>query len=143
MWNGWKRLAAHASKHQAALTIEWAWDCSLHRLKYVRKFVDDHGMVGRKVAGCVFGLSSIIEATRGRPLCKAWGIWTNSKPLAVALDGPHVRCSGCVDSVAVGGRDTAHTGSYTDAFASFVNRVVTKTELETWRLLEELSNPQA
>ena len=93
-------------------------------------------MDGRKVAGCVFGLKSVIEGTRGKALCKAWKVWTNNPSLALALDGPHVRCPGGCDSVAVNGRNTAHTGSYPDQLVVFVNRALSSTESEVWSWLE-------
>ena len=121
LWNGWKRLAAHADKIGATLTIEWANDSSLHRQHHVRMFVEKYRMRRFKAAGCVFGLKSIISSTRDLPLCKAWGIWTNSYPLIVALDSPKVLCQGGHPSTPVGGADTAHSGAYPNDFAYYVN----------------------
>ena len=78
-----------------------------------------------KVAGCQFGLSSIIKASRGHPLCKAWVIWSNNPGLSMALDGPHVRCQGGHDYLAISGQNTAHSGNYPDAFAKFVHLALT------------------
>ena len=79
-----------------------------------------YGLVRRKVAGCVFGLASIAGATRGRPLCKKWGIWTSSKSLALSLDREQVLCQGGHPSTPVSGVDTAHSGAYTDSMARYV-----------------------
>ena len=62
------------------------------------------------------------------PLCKAWGVWTNSSSLALALDGPHVRCAGGHPSVPVGGADTEHSGSYPENFAIFVHTALAASE---------------
>ena len=120
MWTGWRRLAKHGHAVGASLTVEWSHDSDLHRLKSVAKFMALYGMERRKVAGCVFGLKSIAAQTRGLPLCKAWGIWTSSKSLSLALSGPEVRCQGGHPSTAVSGKDTAHSGTYTDHFARYV-----------------------
>ena len=127
LWNGWKRLAKHAVAVGASLSIEWANDSRLHRLVHVRKFVAAHGMIRRKVSGCVMGLKSVIKATLGQPLCKAWGIWTNNASLALALDGPHVLCQGGHVSIPVEGKNTAHTGVYPDNLAKFIHAALSST----------------
>ena len=73
------------------------------------------------------GLKAIIKATLGQPLCKAWGIWTNNASLALALDGPHVRCQGGHVSIPVVGKNTAHTGICPDNLAKFINFVLSST----------------
>ena len=70
------------------------------------------------------------------PLCKAWGIWTNSRSLALALEGPHVRCSGGHPSVAVGGADTEHSGSYPDNLALFILSSITSSVDEVEAMVE-------
>ena len=72
------------------------------------------------VAGCRFGLTSIIKKSFGHPLCKAWAVWSNNPSLSMALDGPHVHCQGGHDYLAVSGQNTAHSGNYPDAFAKFI-----------------------
>ena len=109
-----------ATPLEASLTVEWAHDSDLHRLKSVAKFMQLYNMTRRKVAGCVFGLESIAARTRGLPLCKAWGIWTSSKSLSLALSGPEVRCQGGHPSTPVSGIDTAHSGNYLDRMAKYV-----------------------
>ena len=128
MWNGWVRLAAHAHERSATLTVEWAHDSSLHRQTAVARFMAKYRMVRRKVAGCAFGLKSICGPTRGMPLCKCWGIWTNNYPLSIALDGPHVQCPGGHVKVPVAGQNTAHSGAYPDDLALFVHTALTSSE---------------
>ena len=82
-------------------------------------------MTRHKVAGCSMGLKSIVGKTRDMPLCKAWGVWTNCRSLSAALTGSHVRCSGAHSSIAVGGADTEHSGSYPDDFAGLVHHAIT------------------
>ena len=125
MWREWKRVAAHAQKRGASLTFEWAWTSSLHRMEHVQKFVTKNHMTKHKVSGCAFGLTSIATRTRGRPLCKAWGVWTNNESLNIALETRFVRCSGCKPKTAVEGLDTAHSGSYPDPLAKFLNKIIT------------------
>lgn len=121
MWAGWKRLAAHAHQMGATLSIEWAWRNQLHRLSETKKFVSKYGMRKHMVAGCKFGLASIVKRTFGHPVCKAWAVWSNNPKLSMALDGPHVRCQGGHGYLAVSGQNTAHSGNYPDAFAKFVH----------------------
>ena len=135
LWNGWKRLAAHAVKVGATLTIEWANDSDLHRLRDVRVFVDKYHMKRFKAAGFVFGLKSIMPSTRNLPLCKAWGIWTTSVPLAVALSDPRVLCRVGHPSTPVFGANTAHSGAYPDDFARFVLLSLSTRVASAWDLL--------
>ena len=135
--NSWKRLAKHAVNMGASLTIELARDSRLHRLKYVQNFTARHRMVLRTVSGCVFGLKSIAKSTLGRPLCKAWGIWTNHEGLALALDGPHVHCPGGHARVRVEGQNTAHSGAYPDNLALFVNKALTSTVSSIRKMVDE------
>ena len=88
-----------------------------------------------------FGLKSNIESTRGRPLCKAWGIWTNSPSLALALDGPHVICPGGCPSTPVSGRSTAHSGDYPDNFAIFVNTALSRAADDVRQMISKKTWP--
>ena len=143
LWNGWKRLAAHAVRTGATLTIEWANDSDLHRQHHVRIFVEKYQMKRFKAAGCVFGLKSIIPSTRGLPLCKAWGIWTNSAPLATALSDPRVLYQGGHPSTPVSGANTAHSGAYPNDFAHFVNTAFSTRVAPALDLLRQSGHFQA
>ena len=107
------------------MSIEWAHDSDLHRQNNVKKFVAKYGMKRLKAAGYVFGLKSIIPKTKGQPLCKACGVWTNDLQLARALDRPQARCLGTCPSTPVSGKNTEHSGNYPDNFALLVNAAFT------------------
>ena len=134
MWNGWKRLVTHAARYRATISIEWAWGNKLHDIKKTKKLIGQYGLKSFKVSGCRFGLASIVSKTRGQPLCKAWRIWTNNPSLSAGLDGRHVICQGGHPSTPVSGADTAHSGTYPDGFAKFVNKVIT-TPLDELQLM--------
>ena len=130
MWIGWKRLSDHAMNLKATLSIEWAYNSSLHGKEKVKMLVQKHGMTLHKVSGCRFGLVSVTAKTRGLPLCKAWGVWTNHPVLSRALNGSRVRCQGGHPSTPVSGQDTAHSGIYPDAFARFIHSTLTEPAAE-------------
>ena len=118
------------------MSIEWAWGNLLHRRPETQEFVQKYGLKNFKVSGCIFGLKSIAEKTLGQPLCKAWGIWTNNPLLLFALDGSHVRCQGGHSRVCVEGKDTKHSGIYPDAFAKYINTVITTPISELHKMAE-------
>ena len=121
MWVGLKRVAARASERSFTLSIEWSHRCAFHRLKKTRALVDRYDMVYRKVCGCAFGLSSIINKTYGQPLCKAWGWWTNHPKLAELFQTLATECNKRHKYMVVEGKDTKHSGRYTDELCSFVH----------------------
>ena len=125
MWVGWKRLADHAMSLHATLSIEWALKSRLRREPTTHILTQKHGLVKYSVSGCQFGMVSIAAKTRGLPLCKAWGIWTNHPALSRALDSTHVHCQGGHPTTPVSGQDTAHSGVYPDSFAKFIHAVLT------------------
>ena len=130
MWREWKRVARHARERGASLTLEWAWKSSLHWQAHVVKFVREYGMTKHKVSGCAFGLTSIVTKTFGKPLCKAWGVWTNNESFNIALETSYVQCPGCWPKTAVEGRDIAHSGSYPDPLAKFKSMAKAFSERE-------------
>ena len=133
VWIGWKRLSDHAMGLNATLSIEWADKSRLHREPSTRALVDKHGMVRCRVAGCQFGMVSVAAKSRGLPLCKAWGVWTNHPSLSRALNSTHVQCQGGHPTTPVSGQDTAPSGVYPDSFAKFIHAVLTTpvAEVET------------
>ena len=120
-------MARHANSVGATLSLEWAFDSSLQRQPRVHQLAAKFRMERRKVAGCSMGLTSVVGKTQGELLCKAWGIWTNHPSLLLALQGPHVRCSGGHRSIAVEGADTVHSGTYPDALARLVHLAISTT----------------
>ena len=71
MWVGWERLAEHAARCRASMSIEWAMDNRIHRKPETKAFAQTYGMEKYRVSGCQFGLVSIVNKSMGRPLCKA------------------------------------------------------------------------
>ena len=92
-----------------------------------------------KVSGCVFGLKSIVSSSKDLALCKAWGVWTNNASLSRALDSRHVRCPGGCASVAVSGRNTAHSGAYPDELALFIKRAIVLAVEDAYQLMHKHS----
>ena len=122
MWRGFKRIACKAASVGATLTLEWSHRCCYHRLAESRKLFDQYNMVYRPVAGCAVGLASIESATLGQPLCKSWGFWTNHPPVATMLQGPEVECNKSHPIVPTTGKNTSHSGNYTNCLAKSLHR---------------------
>ena len=97
----------------------------------------------RKVSGCVFGLKSTVSSSKDLALCKAWGVWTNNASLSRAFDSRHVRCPGGCASVAVSGRNTAHSGAYPDKLALFIKRAIVLPVEDVYQLMREHSESEA
>ena len=115
MWKGFKRVAAKANDVGASISIEWAHRCMYHRLRITREIVGKYKLEYRKVSGCAVGLISRNPRTRGQLLCKAWGIWSNNMYVLDRLSG--LECNKQHPSIPVNGRDTEHSGHYTDKLA--------------------------
>ena len=119
VWTGFKRVAAHAHHHGCTISIEWAHRCAYHRLKSTRQLVSKYGLEYRMVSGCSVRLMSENPKTKGQLLCKAWGIWSNNPEILQRLI--HLRCNSLHTRVACEGRDTEHSGNYTDPLAKIIH----------------------
>ena len=119
MWCGFKRVAAKAASVRATVSLEWSHRCSYHRLAKTRQLIDLYKLEYRKVPGCSVGLVSGEPQTIGKPLCKAWGVWSNNQEVLCQLS--KLKCSKDHQVVAVQGRDTLASGSYTNQFAKILH----------------------
>ena len=115
MWKGFKRVAHRAHDFGGSISIEWAHRSAFHRLKATRQLVAKYGFEYRSVPGCSVGLMSINPKTKGKLLCKAWGVWSNNPEILNQLS--KLGCNKAHPVVGVCGEDTEHSGNYTDRFA--------------------------
>ena len=126
MWIGLNRVMRTINKKMFTISIEWSHRSMFHRMKKIQRFVEQHDMVYRKISGCAVGLTSIVQQTAGKPLCKSWGFWTNSSGMARAMENKY-QCNKSHATIAVASADTRHSGAYTSMLAKIIHASIFDT----------------